>query len=91
VRAFFDNKCVLCGKSKEENRGYNMDVHHVHSNPDSCCNETAPRMFVPLCKACHAKVGKEQEKYEKIFEDIISNLNGKCYYTKEEYKLILNG
>jgi len=90
VRAFFNNKCVLCGRTKENNRGYNMDVHHVHNNPDACCNDESPRMFVTLCKSCHAKAGNEQDKYEAIFKDIILKNGGKCYYTKEEYKSLFD-
>jgi len=84
VRAFFNYKCVLCGKTTEEN-GINMSVHHVHYDKSSCCSD-APKMFVTLCKCCHTKTNHNQKFWESKFETMINEeYNGKCYLKKEEY------
>lgn len=86
VRAFFGNKCVLCGKTKEEN-GRNMDVHHVHFDKSSCCNKESKTKFVTICRSCHSKQQFKSEESIKILEKIIDNVyGGKCFYTIEEYK-----
>ncbi len=92
VRAFFDNKCVLCGKTKEENKNHELAVHHVHSNKQACCDKSEQR-FVSVCKSCHTYISNAEKyhadrakKYIEILNAIIDNqYNGKCYYTKEEY------
>ena len=37
VRYFFGNKCVLTGKTKEDNGGKRLDVHHVFIEKLACC------------------------------------------------------
>jgi hypothetical protein len=52
---------------------------------------TRIRMMVPLCASCHGKQhSKSKEKqYMNFFDDLImTKHNGKCYYTKEEFKNI---
>ena len=84
VRAFFDNKCALCGKTKEEN-GRSLCIHHVNYDKKTCCNDSE-RLFVPLCGSCHSKTNNNREYWEEYFKDLIKNeYGGKCYYTKEEY------
>lgn len=86
VRSFFGNKCLLCGKTKDEN-GRDMDVHHVHFDKSSCCNNEAPRKFATVCRSCHSKQqfksGESVRTIEKIIDDIY---DGKCFYTIDEYK-----
>lgn len=51
------------------------------------------RMMVPLCKSCHSKtmVKRHEEYYRHFFDNLImTKYGGKCYYTEEEYKEILN-
>lgn len=86
VRLFYNNTCVVCGKTKEENKGKNMSVHHVHYDKQTCCNDS-PHSFVTLCVPCHTKTthSKERTKWEQQFATIIEKNKGKCYYTKEEY------
>ena len=84
VRAFFDNKCAVCGKTKEEN-GRSLCIHHVNYDKKTCCNDSE-RLFVPLCGSCHSKTNHNREEWEEYFKDLIKNkYGGKCYYTKEEY------
>lgn len=85
VRAYFNNICVVCGKTHIEHGG-NLCVHHVHYDKTSCCGEDVPRQFVILCRNCHAKTNKDREHWEDYFTKLINTqYHGKCYYTKEEY------
>lgn len=89
VRAFFDNKCVLCEKTMKENRK-NMDVHHVNYNKMVCCNGIEPIMAT-LCRSCHSKTNHDREYWELFLEEKIKKeFGGKSFYTIEEYKALRN-
>ncbi|MEN6553143.1 MAG: hypothetical protein ABFC34_09705 [Methanobacterium sp.] len=84
VRAFFGNKCFLCGKTQEENKK-KLCVHHVNYNKNACC-DSSKVMFVPLCTSCHTSTNFSRGKWENYFETILrEKYDYKCYYTKEEY------
>ena len=88
VRSFFEYRCVLCGKTKEENHGINLSVHHVNYDKQTCCNASVP-MFALLCNKCHSKTNHNREYYEALLCAIIMKVfDGKSYYTKEEYKAL---
>lgn len=95
VRLFWNNKCVVCGKTNIEN-GTELSVHHVLENKDAFC-DTTPKLFVALCKSCHAKfhhkyATKETKEYmTNLFMELINENNGKCMYTDEEYFLLFKG
>lgn len=87
VRAFFGNKCAICGKTKEEN-GRALCIHHVNYDKETCCNDSE-RLFAPLCMSCHAKTNHNRDYWQEYFTRMIKEeYNGKCYYTKEEYNAI---
>lgn len=44
VRDFFGNKCVLCKRTKEENNGENLSVHHVFTEKMACCENRIEEM-----------------------------------------------
>lgn len=88
VRAFFDYKCIICGKSTEENKK-NLAVHHVEYDKSACCHGK-PIHFAALCHKCHSKTNYNREYWERILHIIIDEIyNGRSYYTKEEYEDIL--
>lgn len=91
VRAFFGNRCVLCGKHASELKR-NLHVHHVNYDKLTCCN-TSPKEFVPLCASCHSKTSKSRrDEWHTYFHNLIeTRYNGKCYYSKEEFELIRTG
>lgn len=63
IRDKFDNKCILCGKTKEENKNRELSVHHIDRNKDQGCNGHEWDL-VPLCMSCHGKVhGMKNEDY----------------------------
>jgi hypothetical protein len=86
VRVFFNNLCILCGKTEKEN-GRKLIVHHVNYKKEACCDEDIPRYFVILCTSCHGKTNSanEREKYQKQFEKMIEKrFGGKSYFHKKE-------
>jgi predicted nucleic acid-binding Zn ribbon protein len=85
VRTYFENKCVLCGKTATEN-GRSLSVHHVNYDKKAGCNGKK-FSFVALCKSCHAKVHNDKSRWQSHFETIIErDYNSRSYYTKEEYE-----
>ncbi len=92
VRAFFGNKCALCGKSVEENDNEVMHVHHVDYEKGDCCNGNREPLFVPLCKHCHARTNYYREEWELFFRQYLAmGYNNKCFYTEQEYQNLLHG
>ena len=81
VRAFFKNKCVLCGREEPK-----LCVHHVDYDKYVCCNGNPP-LFVALCRSCHVKTNHNREQWALFFNEFIYlQYGGKCYYTKQEYE-----
>ena len=90
VRAFFRDTCVICGKTAEEN-GRSLDVHHVDYDKEGACCENDNPMFAALCISCHAKTNFNRDMWGEYLYDVIMNTyDGKSYYTKEEFKSLLN-
>lgn len=84
VREYWNRKCVLCNKDEKEN-GKRLSVHHVTYNKETCCDKSIP-LFVPLCLSCHAKTNFDGDYWENVLKCLIYNYNidGKCFYSKEE-------
>lgn len=81
VRDFWNNTCVECGKTKEE-EGANLCVHHVNFDKESCCNDSKP-LFVTLCKSCHSKTNANREYWEEKYTALINEkYGGQCYLPK---------
>lgn len=91
VRHFFDNKCVLCLYEGLETPTQSrlLNVHHVHYDKRSLCNEDSPRMFAPLCDSHHGMTNGDREFWEALLEEIILTVyNGQSYYCEEEWTKI---
>jgi hypothetical protein len=89
VRIFFDNHCVMCGKSGEDN-GIALSVHHIEYNKDGCCDGN-PVHFAALCNKCHAKTSnfKDRQRWENMLHRLIDEVyGGRSYYTKEEWEAL---
>lgn len=63
VRNFYNNRCFLCGKTKDEN-GCNLPIHHVNYDKDCLCHSSCE--FVPLCQKCHGKTGHNRQYWEDL-------------------------
>ena len=84
IRAFFDNKCVMCGRTTNT-RGANMSCHHVKYDKSACC-DGKPVHFVALCCKCHPKTNYDRPHWEAMFHRCIDEIwGGRSYYTKDEY------
>jgi hypothetical protein len=91
VRAYFNFRCILCGKQENENiskktgKVLKLSVHHVNYNKSACCNDDIPKLFAPLCLSCHTKTNYNREKWErKISKMLHKRYNGKCFLHKME-------
>lgn len=88
IRSFFNNECVICGKTTEENKK-KLHCHHITYDKNACC-DGKPIHFAALCNSCHSKTNGNSEnraRWEAILHRIIDEIyDGKSYYIKEEYK-----
>jgi hypothetical protein len=88
-REFFENKCVVCGITTEQNKR-KMCVHHVNYNKDTCCDENVKQLFVTLCAKHHGLTNHSRDYWNEKFTKLIEEeYDGKCFYTKAEWKNIL--
>jgi len=85
VREFFENECLMCGTTENEN-GKRLSVHHVTYDKMICC-DGKPVCFAALCIRCHAKTnGGDRQRWEDMLHRAIDEIwDGKSYFTKEEY------
>ena len=88
IRAYFDYRCILCGKTETEN-GRKLSCHHVEYNKLACCDGKLVH-FAALCDRCHSKTNFDREHWQDIIHRIIDEIyDGKSYYTKEEYEQLV--
>lgn len=87
VREYWNRRCVLCGKTEKENEQH-LSIHHIDYNKEACCDDSFP-LFISLCTSCHTKTNYNREYWKNKFKEIVytRNINGKCFYTKEEMQL----
>lgn len=86
VRAFWGNKCVICGTSRGDKYHEKLTVHHVTYDKKVCCNGEIP-LFVPLCTKHHTQTNADRYEWEIWFKYYIwgaTNGTMNTYYTKEE-------
>jgi len=88
VKAFWDNKCVLCNASISKD-GTDLHVHHVDGNKHTPCDGSKPK-FVCLCRSCHQMIENKNrfnkgDEYEKLFNKLIKERNGKSFLTCDEF------
>ena len=76
IRNKFNNKCFLCGKTKQD-EGKNLAVHHVNYNKNCLCGSNCE--FVPLCTSCHAKTNGNRQYWENLIM---------CYLYQNRYFMI---
>jgi hypothetical protein len=84
IRAFFEYRCALCGKTTEDNTK-KLCCHHVEYDKQACC-DGKPVQFTALCSKCHSKTNHDRGRWEAMFHRAIDEIwNGKSYYTKTEW------
>lgn len=81
VRSFFNHACVECGQTQTT---YQLHVHHVNFNKQSCCDNTQP-LFVTLCHSCHSRTNHNRAFWEYWFvEMIMRHYNSQCYLPRSD-------
>lgn len=89
IRAFFEYRCIACGKSQVENKRL-LPCHHVEYDKRACCSEGEWK-FAALCSKCHGKTSHERDRWCDILSRIIDEIYaGKSYFTREEYDSLTN-
>lgn len=84
VRDFFENRCVLCGRSRDDCHK-ELNVHHVEYDKQACC-DGKPVHFAALCNKCHCKTNHGREHWEAMLHRIIDEIyGGRSYFTKDEW------
>ena len=88
IRYFFDNECIICGKSEKDNE-QSLSCHHVEYNKQACCDGKLVQ-FAALCRICHNKTTHgDRERWENMLHIIICEIyNNRSYFTKEEWEII---
>ena len=85
IRAFFEYRCLACGKSTEDNQR-KLGCHHVEYNKEACC-DGKPIQFAALCARCHGRTNHEQYRWEIMLHRIIDEIyGGRSYFTQEEFR-----
>jgi hypothetical protein len=78
VRAFFKYICQVCGhvwRSEE----HKLAVHHIKYNKKACCDDS-PRLFIPVCFACHMKTNYNRKYWDELLtQKILLEYDGVCY------------
>lgn len=96
IRAYFDNRCIICGKTESENatragKPWKLSCHHVEYNKQACC-DGKPIHFASLCMLCHIKTNADRARWEAMIHRIIDEIyEGRSYYTKDEWADIVSG
>ena len=87
IRAFFEYRCVTCGKTEEENI-IKLSCHHVSYNKNACC-DSKPVHFASLCVSCHSKTNHDRIRWENMINRIINDVyNGRSYFTSDEWRIL---
>jgi hypothetical protein len=83
IRAFFDYRCVACGKPQTEEVRL-LSCHHVEYNKSACC-DGKPVHFAALCIKHHSQTNTDRERWENMLHRIIDEIyGGRSYFTKDE-------
>ena len=83
IRTFFDNTCMMCGKSRAD-QTRELTCHHVEYNKQACC-DGKPVQFAALCNRCHTRTNYDRDRWEAMIHRVIDEIyGGRSYFTKEE-------
>jgi hypothetical protein len=92
VRAFFNDICLVCGRTFEQNNNVHMAVHHISKNKGACCEGNKEEwLFATLCRKCHPKYDAPKKfaiSVNCLKNKIMVEYNGKCMYSLDEYNLL---
>lgn len=85
VRAFFDYRCIMCGKHEQE-IWEKLSVHHIEYNKSACC-DGLPVQFAGLCRKHHSMTSHgDRQRWEDLLHRVIDEVyDGRSYFTKDEW------
>lgn len=63
IRDLFGQRCFICGITEEENNE-KLSVHHVNYDKKCLCSSNCE--FVPVCRSCHMKTGRNRRYWEDL-------------------------
>lgn len=87
IRAFFEHRCICCGKHQSEEKR-KLSCHHVEYFKTACC-DGEPVHFAALCGHHHGLTGNDRLRWESMLNRIIDEIyGGRSYFTKEEWREI---
>jgi len=90
IRAFFNNQCVVCGKSGSKEKRM-LSCHHVEYNKKACC-DGKPVQFAALCQHHHNQTNFDRDRWEAMLHRCIDEIwGGRSYFTREEYAALKQG
>ena len=90
IRAFFEYRCIMCGKHETEQKR-KLSCHHVEYNKSACC-DGKPVQFAATCGKCHSKTNHNRTEWEVVLHRIIEEIyGGRSYFTKEEWNALGDG
>jgi hypothetical protein len=81
IRAFFDHRCIMCGKSQA---GERLSCHHVEYNKSACC-DGKPVQFAALCRRHHnMTTNGDRQRWEDMMHRAIDEVyGGRSYLPKD--------
>lgn len=69
IRDKYGRKCIICGKTEEEN-GRKLAIHHVDYDKMQGCDGKKWEL-VPLCASCHAKTNGDRDYWADYIRKIL--------------------
>ena len=75
IRDRDNNKCMRCGRAREEFKRA-LDVHHIDGNPKNTTKENC----ITLCIQCHGLTKGKEEFFAEGFRNMLKRLYGYEYY-----------
>lgn len=90
VRSFFDDKCVMCGKTSEENKA-SLAVHHVFTEKMACCETKIEEMDIirsrlpkNVARFGEDKFSEEEIMYIRMMVPLCRGCHGKQSKSSEK-------
>jgi len=82
-----------CCEWDEDEKGYYANINiGTHGNPNIIKHYVGddPNKFVTLTASEHKSIDRNKLQWIRMFEDIIEDQGGKCYFTKKEINELLD-
>jgi hypothetical protein len=92
ARKFFNDICLCCGSTKDENiiagKTEELGVHHIDHDKEQGCSGK-PFNLVPLCRSCHSKEGYAKKEYQHYINNTLREGFKWSIWSESEYKRLV--